>query len=149
MPYDPNIMVGVRFERFQTVSPFCHRARSYDPICPRAWWLGAGGALTVLRFAPLARLCLVPGFNACFGACSWFMHIEVHFGEPVSESLKEENGGGLTSSSFGRLRCRKSPARGFWTCWIHWCCFQGHLKTSSAIFSPLKFQQAQIGRAHV
>jgi hypothetical protein len=30
------------------------------------------------------------------------------------KSLKEENGGGLTSSSFGRLRCRKSPARGFW-----------------------------------
>jgi hypothetical protein len=66
----------------------------------------------------------------------------VHFGKPVPASLKEENGGGLTSSYFGRLRCRKSPARGFWTCWIHWCCFQGHLKTSSASFSPLKFQQA-------
>jgi hypothetical protein len=88
------------------------------------------------------RLCTGLGFNMHFGACSWFMHTEVRFVEPVSESLKEENGGGLTSSSFGRLRCRKSPARGFWTCWIHWCCFQGHLKTSSTSFSPLKFQEA-------
>jgi hypothetical protein len=108
-------------------------------IRPGARRLGAGGALTVLRFAPLARLHPVPGFNVHFGACSWFKHTEVRFGEPVSESLKEENGGGLTSSSFGRLRCCKSPARGFWTFWIHWCCFQGHLKTSSTIFSPLKF----------
>jgi hypothetical protein len=84
----------------------------------------------------------VPGFNVHFGACSWFMHTEVRFGEPVPAKLKEENGGGLTSSYFGRLRCRKSPARGFWTYWIHWCCFQGHLKTSSTIFSPLKFQEA-------
>jgi hypothetical protein len=112
------------------------------PYARGARRLGAGGALTVLQFAPLARLRPVLGFNVHFGACSWFMHTEVRFGEPVSESLKEENGGGLTSSSFGRLRCRKSPARGFWTCWIHWCCFQGHLKTSSASFSPLKFQQA-------
>jgi hypothetical protein len=66
----------------------------------------------------------------------------MHFGEPVSESLKEENGEGLTSSSFGRLRCRKSPARVFWTSWIHWHYYQGHLKNSSTSFSPFKFQQA-------
>ena len=66
----------------------------------------------------------------------------VHFGEPVSARLKEENGGGLTSSSFGRLWCRKSPARGFWMWWIYWCHFHSHLKTSSASFSPLKFQEA-------
>jgi hypothetical protein len=57
----------------------------------------------------------VPGFNTRFGACSWFMHTEVRFGEPVPAKWKEENGGGLTSSSFDRLRCRKSPTRGFWT----------------------------------
>ena len=28
--------------------------------------------------------------------------------------------GGLTSSFFDRLRCRKSPDRGFWTLWSHW-----------------------------
>jgi hypothetical protein len=33
-------------------------------ICPSARRLGAGGALTVLRFAPLARLHPVPGYNA-------------------------------------------------------------------------------------
>jgi hypothetical protein len=32
---------------------FFHRARSYDPMCPRAWRLGAGGALTVLQFGPI------------------------------------------------------------------------------------------------
>jgi hypothetical protein len=84
----------------------------------------------------------MPGFNAHFGACSGFMHTEVHFVEPVLAKWKEENGGGLTSSSFGRLRCHKIPARGFWTCWIHWYCFQGLLRTSSASFSPFKFQQA-------
>jgi hypothetical protein len=94
--------------------PLSTFARGRMTICPSAWRLGAGGALTVLQFAPLVRNCSVLGFNVHFGACSWFMHTEVRFGEPVSESLKEENGGGLTSSSFGRLRCRKSPARGFW-----------------------------------
>ena len=88
------------------------------------------------------RLCTVLGLKLEFGVCYGFKHTEVHFGEPETTSLKEENGGGLTSSSFGRLRCRKSPARCFWTCWIHWCYFQGHQKTSFAIFSPLKFQQA-------
>jgi hypothetical protein len=33
-------------------------------ICPRPRWLGAGGALTVLRFAPLAQLRPVLGYNA-------------------------------------------------------------------------------------
>ena len=70
------------------------------------------------------------------------MHTEVRFVEPVSASLKEENGGGLTSSSFGRLRWHKSPARVFWMSWIHWHYYQGHLKTSSSSFSPLKFQEA-------
>jgi hypothetical protein len=59
-----------------------------DHICPRAWRLGAGGTLTILRFAPLARLSPVPGFNAHFGACSWFKHTEVHFGEPVFNKVE-------------------------------------------------------------
>ena len=32
------------------------------------------------------------GFKHEFGACSWFKHTKVHFGEPVSASLKEEDG---------------------------------------------------------
>jgi hypothetical protein len=38
------------------------------------------------------RLCACAGFKHGFGVCSWFKHIEVRFGEPVSASLKEENG---------------------------------------------------------
>ena len=84
-------------------------------MCPSARWLGAGGTLTVLQFAQLFGCVRVLGLNTCFGAYSWFKHTEVRFGEPVSAKLKKENGGGLTSSYFGRLRCRKSLARGFWT----------------------------------
>jgi hypothetical protein len=38
------------------------------------------------------RLHTCAGFKHGFGACSWFKHTEVRFGEPVSTSLKEENG---------------------------------------------------------
>jgi hypothetical protein len=31
----------------------CFSPRSYDPMCPRAWRLGAGGALIVLQFGPV------------------------------------------------------------------------------------------------
>jgi hypothetical protein len=61
---------------FKTVNPF-FLARGRMTICPSARRLGAGGALTVLQFAPLARLRPVPGLNAHFGACSRFMHTEV------------------------------------------------------------------------
>jgi hypothetical protein len=62
------------------------------------------------------------------------MHTEVRFVEPVSESLKEENGGGLTSSSFGQLRCRKSQLGVFGRPESIGTIFTGHLKTSSAVF---------------
>jgi hypothetical protein len=61
-------------------------------MCPSAWRLGAGGSLTVLQFAQLFGCVHVLGLNMHFGACSWFKHTEVCFGEPVSVSLKEENG---------------------------------------------------------
>jgi hypothetical protein len=48
---------------FKTVSPFFHRAWSYDPICPSARRLGAGGALTVLQFAQLFGCTRVLGLN--------------------------------------------------------------------------------------
>jgi hypothetical protein len=38
------------------------------------------------------RLCTVLGLSTHFGACSGFKHTEVHFGEPETASLKEENG---------------------------------------------------------
>jgi hypothetical protein len=34
----------------------------------------------------------VLGLNTRFGACSWFKHTEVRFGEPEPTSLKEEDG---------------------------------------------------------
>jgi hypothetical protein len=47
------------------IGPFRLRARSYfEPIRPGARRLGAGAPLTVLRFAPLARLRPVLGFHA-------------------------------------------------------------------------------------
>jgi hypothetical protein len=122
-----------------TFAPSPQSHGSYDQM-PRR--LGAGGVLTVLWFAALVRLHPVPGYNAHWervpGSCTQRCILANQF----QQSLKEENGGGLTSSSFGRLRCRKSPARGFWMCWIHWCHFHSHLKTSSAIFSLLMFQEA-------
>jgi hypothetical protein len=61
--------------------------------CPGARRLGAGAPITVLQFAPLARLHLVLGLNMrLFGACSGFKHTEVRFGEPEPASLKEEDG---------------------------------------------------------
>jgi hypothetical protein len=133
---------GGGYTRCNQLTTYLPSVRSYAPYAQVPRRLGAGGALTVLRFAPLVRLHPVPGFYVLNGVCAGFKHTRVHFGEPETTSLKEENGGGLISSSFSRLRCRKSPARGFWTSWIHWCCYQGHLKTSSAGFSPLKFQEA-------
>jgi hypothetical protein len=109
---------------------------------PNGLTVGGFSSVNSSTVCTVFQNCSVLGLNTHFGACSWFKHTMVHFGEPISARLKEENGGGLISSSFGRLRCRKSLARGFWTSWIHWNCYQGHLKTSSAIFSPLKFQQA-------
>jgi hypothetical protein len=82
------------------------------------------------------------GFSRLNLRVSQVQTTRVHFGEPVSARLKEENGGGLTSSSFGRLRCCKSPARVFWTSWIHWHYYQGHFQTFSTSVSPLKSQQA-------
>jgi hypothetical protein len=61
-------------------------------MCPSARRLGAGGALTVLQFSQLFGCVHVMGLNTCFGACSWFKHTEVRFGEPETTSLKEENG---------------------------------------------------------
>jgi hypothetical protein len=39
----------------------------------------------------------------------------VRFVDAETTSLKGGLPGGLTSSFFDRLRCRKSPDRGFWT----------------------------------
>ena len=132
---------GYTVARFKRLNHFYAQPLVTCAICPRARRLGAGGTLTVLRFAPLARLRPVPGFNAhwelVLGSCTQVCVLANQF----QQSLKEENGGGLTSSLFGRLRCRKIPTRGFWMCWIHWCYFHSHLKTSSTSFSPLKFQE--------
>jgi hypothetical protein len=61
-------------------------------ICPWSWRLGAGAPITVLQFAPFCGCARVLGLSMRFGACSWFKHIEVRFGEPETTSLKEENG---------------------------------------------------------
>jgi hypothetical protein len=52
------------------LSPFYICARSHDHMCPRVWRLGAGVPITVLQFAPLARLRSVPGFYALNSVCA-------------------------------------------------------------------------------
>jgi hypothetical protein len=55
------------------------------------------------------------GFSR-FKLCVCQVHVtRVRFVDAETISLKRELLGGLTSSFFDRLRCRKSPARGFWT----------------------------------
>jgi hypothetical protein len=53
--------------------PFYYSARScYDPYARGARQLGAGAPLTVLWFAPLARLHPVLGFHAIYCMCARF-----------------------------------------------------------------------------
>ena len=61
-------------------------------MCPRAWRLGAGGALTVLQFSPFFGYACVLGLSTRFGACSGFKHTEVRFGELEPARFKEEDG---------------------------------------------------------
>jgi hypothetical protein len=48
-------------------------------MCPSARRLGAGAPITVLQFAPLAQLRLVPGFYTLNGMCARFMKQGVRF----------------------------------------------------------------------
>ena len=43
---------------------------------------------------------------------------------------------------FDQIRCCKSPARGFWTSWVHWNHFHRHLKSPFVGFSHLKLEEA-------
>jgi hypothetical protein len=80
---------GGGFKRFCNMfGPFYYSARSYDPYAQVLRRLGAGAPLTVLRFAPLARLCPVLGFHALYCVCARFMRRRVRFVEPVTTSLK-------------------------------------------------------------
>jgi hypothetical protein len=101
---------------------------------PTARRLGVLVPITILWFAPLAQLRMCAGFSRYILRVCQVHFTRVRFVDAETTSLKEENPRGLSSSSFGRLRCRKSPARGFWMSWIHWNYYQGHLKTSFAGF---------------
>jgi hypothetical protein len=63
-----------------------------DRICPGARRLGAGAPITVLQFAPLARLHPVLGFYAIYCVCARFNGTRVRFVDAETTSLKEENG---------------------------------------------------------
>ena len=71
-----------------------------------------------------------------------YSHKRCELANQRQQAWRRKMAGGLSSSVFGQMRCRKSPARGFWMFWIHWHCFQRNLKTSFVGFSPLKFQRA-------
>jgi hypothetical protein len=59
----------------KTVSPFLYaRGHIMTLMCPGARRLGAGAPITVLQFAPLARLRPVLGFHALNCVCARFMN---------------------------------------------------------------------------
>jgi hypothetical protein len=89
------------------------------PYDPRPRRLGAGGALTVLRFAPLVRLRPVLGYNARLGV------FQVHGWKSADCRTRDSKEGGrlqrrLSSSFFDRFRCRQSLDRGFGMLRSHW-----------------------------
>jgi hypothetical protein len=57
----------------QPFSPFTNAHSHMILIRPGARRLGAGVPLTILRFAPLARLRLVLGFHALYCVCARFI----------------------------------------------------------------------------
>jgi hypothetical protein len=79
--------------------------------------------LTVGGFssANCSTICTVLRLCACAGFLCYILRVcqvhdtRVRFVDAETTSLKRGLPGGLTSSFFDRLRCRKSPARGFWT----------------------------------
>ena len=87
-------------------------------------------------------MCLVIGFSMKMSVCARLDVQRCILANQRQQAWRRKMAGGLSSSFFGQMRCRKSPARGFWTFWIHWHCFQRNLKTSFVGFSPLKFQRA-------
>ena len=58
----------------------------------------------------------------------------MRFVEPETTNLKRETSRRLTSSFFDRLRCRKSPDRGFGTLWSHWSSQFVNLSTVRHVF---------------
>jgi hypothetical protein len=102
----------------------------YDPV-PRR--LGAGGALTVLRFAPLARLRPMLGYNARLSV------FQVHGWKSTDCRTRDSKEGGrlqrrLSSSFFDRFRCRQSLDRGFGMLRSHWSSHFVDLSTVRLIF---------------
>jgi hypothetical protein len=103
--------------------------------------LGAGGALTVLRFAPLARLRPVPGYNARLervpGSCAKGADCRTRDNKEGGETSRR-----LSSSFFDRFRCRQSLDRGFGTLRSHWSSQFVDLSTVRLVFKH--FEQFNI-----
>jgi hypothetical protein len=111
------------------------------PYDPRPRRLGAGGALTDLRFAPLARLRPVLGYNARLSV------FQVHGWKSADCRTRDSKEGGrlqrrLSSSFFDRFKCRQSLDRGFGTLRSHWSSHFIDLSTIRLIFKH--FEQFNI-----
>jgi hypothetical protein len=82
--------------------------------CPGARRLGAGAPITCPTVRTVGAVVPGAGFSR-FKLRVCQVHLtRVRFVDAETTSLKGGLPGGLTSSFFDRLRCRKSPARGFW-----------------------------------
>jgi hypothetical protein len=77
-------------------------------------WLGAGAPLTVLRFAPLARLCPGARFIRFKMHVSQVHSRRVRIVEPETTSLKRETSRRPNFFIFRPIEVPKEPRQGFW-----------------------------------
>ena len=123
--------------------PFIARGTwPHGPMRPTPPTWGALFPLTVRRFGPNC------------GTHTWadFMHgktLSAGFYFPTGakwrtgcRAWKGKMAASITWWVFDQIRCRKSPARGFWTSGVHWNHFHMHLKSPFSGFSHLKFEEA-------
>jgi hypothetical protein len=82
-------------------------------IRPGARRLGAGAPLTVLRFAPLARLHPVLGFHATLLRVSQVQTTRVQFVDAETTSLKRETSRRPNFFVFRPIEVPKEPRQGF------------------------------------
>jgi hypothetical protein len=82
---------------------------------PRGLTVGGISSVNGSTVCTVLRLSTCAGFS-CYLLRVCQVHLKrVQFVDAETTSLKGGLPGGLTSSFFDRLRCRKSPDRGFWT----------------------------------
>jgi hypothetical protein len=81
---------------------------------PNGLTVGGFSSVNGSMVCTILWLCVCAGFSRYLLRVCQVHLTRVRFVDAETTSLKGGLPGGLTSSFFDRLRCRKSPARGFW-----------------------------------